>query len=365
MSVPIGDLMTQQTHLYVGGYTHESAVGIHIFDASDPAGRLDERGEFDGVEHPSFLATHPNGNVLYAVSETASAQDSAVVALRIDHGDGSLAMLDRVPSQGSAPCHVSVASDGRFLYAANYLSGTIAVYSLDVDGSFGELVAAPRHRGSGPHVRQDGPHAHCVVPGPTDRIVYAVDLGTDRVYRYAHHPDATNDAFGLEAQFALQPGTGPRHLAFHPHESVAFIVGELDSTVVTAHVDPMSGELTRGSVCSTLPGDFVGESIAAEIRVHPNGRHVYVSNRGHDSIAMFKFVGPGAPLVPLGHTHSGGRTPRNFGVHPAGRALLAANQDSHTLVPFEIDPATGLLDQLDVGYHVSEPTCLAFLEVTQ
>lgn len=357
--------MAPQTLLYVGSYTHQSAVGIRIFDASDPSGLLVEHGEFDGVEHPSFLATHPSGTVLYAVSEAASAQDSGLVALRIDHGDGSLAVIDRVPSQGSAPCHVSVDPDGRFLYAANYLSGTIAVYSLDADGSFGELVAAPRHRGSGPHGRQDGPHAHCVVPGLTDRLVYAVDLGTDRIYRYAHHPDTIEGAFGLEAQFSLDPGTGPRHLVFHPDQPVAFVVGELDSTVVTVHVDRISGELTRGSACSTLPDDFVGESIAAEIRVHPNGRYVYVSNRGHDSLATFEFVGPQAPLVPLGHVPSGGRTPRNFGVHPAGRALLVANQDSHTIVPFEIDAATGLLDQLDVSYRVSEPTCLTFLEVTQ
>ena len=203
------------------------------------------------------------------------------------------------------------------------------------------------------------------MPGPNDHFVYAVDLGTDRVYRYVHGPGNGRESFALEEGFALDPGTGPRHLVFHPGESVAFVVGELDSTLVTVDVDPISGNLTRRTTCSTLPDEFDGESIAAEIRVHPNGRYVYVSNRGHDSIAVFGFVDSGAPLEPLGHVHSGGRTPRNFALHPSGRALWVANQDSHTVVPFEIDPSTGLLRQLDASYSVSEPTCLTILEVME
>ena len=140
---------------------------------------------------------------------------------------------------------------------------------------------------------------------------------------------------------------------------------ELDSTIVTLGVDPTDGRLTRLRSTPTLPDDFVGESIAAEVRVHPNGRHVYVSNRGHDSIAVFGFTGPGQPLEPLGHVHSGGRTPRNFAVHPSGHALLVANQDSDTIVPFEIDTVTGVPRQLDVSYHVSQPVCLTFLEVAR
>ena len=281
--------MAQHTYLYVGGYTHGSAIGIRIYDASDPSGLLIKRGEFEGVEHPSFLAPHPGGKVLYAVSETASPEDSALVAFDIDHVDGSLAMIDRVPSQGAAPCHLSIDGAGRYLYAANYLSGTIAVYSLTADGRFDELVATHQHRGSGPHDRQEGPHAHCIVPGPNDHFVYAVDLGTDRVYRYVHGPGNGRESFALEEGFALDPGTGPRHLVFHPGESVAFVVGELDSTLVTVDVDPISGNLTRRTTCSTLPDEFDGESIAAEIRVHPNGRYVYVSNRG-DAVMPFPVI---------------------------------------------------------------------------
>jgi 6-phosphogluconolactonase len=355
--------MDRQTYLYVGCYTHESPIGIHVYDWSDPAGPLVERSEFEGVEQPSFLATHPNGNVLYAVSETTTPEGGSLVAFRIDPVDGSLGLIDRAPSHGSAPCYVSVDAHGRHLYVANYLSGTVAVYALEHDGCFGELIAAHQHRGSGPTARQLGPHAHCIVPGPVGDSVYAVDLGTDRVSHYVHDRQHAGDAFVLEDELVLDPGAGPRHLAFHPEQPVGFLVCELDSTIVTLGIDLTDGRLTRLRSRSTLPDDFEGESTSAEVRVHPNGRYVYVSNRGHDSIAVFGFAGPLEPLEPLGHVHSGGQTPRNFAVHPSGRALVVANQDSNTVVPFEIDAATGAPRQLESSYNVSQPVCVTLLDV--
>ncbi len=352
-----------QTYVYVGCNTHESSIGIHVYDWSDPAGLLVERSEFEGVEQPSFLATHPSGDVLYAVSETAMPEGGSLVAFRIDPVDGSLGMIDRAPSHGSAPCYVSVDADGRYLYVANYLSGTVAVYALEHDGRFGALIATHQHSGSGPSARQHGPHAHCIVPGPVGDSVYAVDLGTDRVSHYVHDQQHDSEAFVLQDELALDAGSGPRHLAFHAEQQVGFLVCELDSTIVALEVDPTTGRLSRGLTCSTLPDDFDGESIAAEVRVHPNGRYVYVSNRGHDSIAVFGFAGPWEPLERLGHVHSGGQTPRNFAVHPSGHALLVANQDSDTVVPFEIDAVTGVPRQLDSTYNVSQPVCVTFLEV--
>ena len=356
--------MTRQTYVYVGCYTHTSPIGIHVLDWSDPAGLPIEQSVSDDVEHPSFLAVHPSGTVLYAVSETASADGGGgLAAFRIDQVDGSLAAIDRTSSHGTAPCHVSVDPDGRYLYVANYLSGTIAVYDLELDGRFGALVATHQHRGSGPSARQEGPHAHCIVPGPGGHSVYAADLGTDRVSQYVHRRRRGTDVFELEDQLALDAGAGPRHLAFHPDQPVGFLVCELDSTIVTLGVHPTNGRLTRLGSRSTLPAHFEGESIAAEVRVHPNGRYVSVSNRGHDSIAMFGFSGPGEPLEPLGHVPSGGQTPRNFTVHPSGRSLLAANQDSNTVVSFEIDATTGVPHRLDGSLNVSEPVCPTVLEV--
>ena len=355
--------MSARILLFVGSYTHESPVGIHVFDASDPTGHLVELGRFDGVEHPSFLAPHPSGDVLYAVSETAGPDGGSIVALRVDPLDGSLQVLDRVPSHGAAPCHVSVDPAGRYVYVANYLSGTIAVYAIEHSGRFGELVATHQHSGSGPSARQQGPHAHCIVPGPVGDSVYAVDLGTDRVSQYVHDIHPTGEEFRLDAELVLDAGAGPRHLTFHPEHPTGFLVCELNSTIVTLGL--ADGRLTRRRSTSTLPDDFDGESTAAEVRVHPTGRYVYVSNRGHDSIAVFGVAGSGEPLEPLGHVHSGGRTPRNFAVHPSGRALLVANQDSNTLVPFEIDASTGVPRQIDGTYDVSEPVCLTVLELAQ
>ena len=199
--------MARRTYLYIGCYTHESSIGIHVYDSSDAAGSLAKLGEVDGVEHPSFLATHPSGNVLYAVSETASPDGGGIVAFRVDQIDGSLTVIDRVSSHGDAPCYVSVDGDGRYLYVANYLSGTIAVYALAPDGRFGELVASHQHTGSGPSARQHGPHAHCIVPGPVVDSVYAVDLGTDRVSRYMH--DRHHDGARLFWQTSSSSTPGP------------------------------------------------------------------------------------------------------------------------------------------------------------
>ena len=158
--------MAPRTHLYVGCYTSDSPIGIAVYDWSDPARSPIELSTLEGIEHPSFLAAHPNGTVLYAVNETAPPDSGSVTALRVDPVDGSLETIDRVPSHGGAPCHLSVDPEGRHLYVANYLSGTVAAYRLEPDGRFGDLIAIDQHHGSGPSSRQDGPHAHCIVPGP-------------------------------------------------------------------------------------------------------------------------------------------------------------------------------------------------------
>jgi 6-phosphogluconolactonase len=349
--------------LYVGCYTNESPVGIRVYDASDPGGLLTLESEVDDIEHASFLALHPDGSVLYAVSETVSPDGGAVVAYRVDPTDGSLTMIDRTSSQGSAPCYVSVDASGRHLYVANYVSGSITVLALGLDGRFGDLVATNQHRGSGPTSRQEGPHPHCILPGPGGASVYVADLGTDRVLRYLHLADPGDGSFEPDDELVLAAGSGPRHLAFHPEQPVAFLVCELDSTIATLGVDPKTGRLAELGIRSTLPDDFDGFSIGAEVSVHPNGHHVYVSNRGHDSLAVFGFSEAGEPLELLGHIPSGGRTPRNFAVHPSGSALLVANQDSNSLIPFMIDPATGMPTQLDASYGASEPVCLTYLEV--
>lgn len=361
--MPHGKALLTRTLLYVGCYTHHSSVGIHVYDASDPDGVLVETSEVERVEHPSFLAVHPNGKVLYAVSETASIDGGGLVAFRIDPIDGSLSVIDRTTSQGAAPCYVSLDAHGRYVYVANYLSGSVAVYSLESDGRFRDLVAIHQHDGSGPSPRQDGPHAHCIVADPHGVAVYAVDLGADRIFRYGHDHNCAKQSFGLRDSLVLDPGSGPRHLAFHPKQPVAFLVCELDSTLITLGVDSATGELCRLHTRSTLPHGFAGESIGAEVRIHPDGQHVYVSNRGNDSIAVFRFAGLDEPLESLGHVASGGQTPRSFAVHPSGRSLIVANQDSNNIVSFRIEGETGIPQLRGGSHHASQPVSLTFVEM--
>ncbi len=360
-----GDSRASRAVLYVGCYTHESSVGIRVYDASDPEGLLIETSEVMDVEHPSFLAAHPNRQVLYAVSETASDDGGGLVAFGIDPLDGSLSVIDRTTSQGAAPCYVSLDALGRFLYVANYLSGSIAVYALASDGRFGEVIAIHQHTGSGPSARQGGPHAHCILADPSGDSVYAVDLGADRIFRYGHDHHCAKQGFGLRDSLALDPGSGPRHLAFHPEQPVAFLVCELDSTLITLGVDSATGALSRLHTHSTLPHDFAGESIGAEVRIHPDGHHVYASNRGNDSIAVFRFTGLDQALESLGHVPSAGQTPRGFAVHPSGRSMMVANQDSNTIVPFRIDSETGIPQQRGGSCVASQPVFLTFLELEQ
>ncbi len=346
--------------LFVGCYTHGSTTGIHTFAVTETDGMLTPRSSVDFVEHASFLAAHPSGRTLYAVSE--SSPRGSVVALRLDPRDESLVEIDRVPSHGSAPCHVSVDAEGRHAYIANYESGTVAAYSLDSNGRFDRLVARSQHEGSGPHPRQDSPHAHCVIPDPRDSAFYAVDLGIDTIHHYTHG----NVSNGVEPRLSdittLPPGSGPRHLTFHPQHPIAFVVGELDSTLICLDVDPATGALHPRETHSTLPDVVEVESIAADVHVHPDGRTVYVSNRGHDSIAAFSVGERGDEVTPLGHVPSGGRTPRNFAIHPSGASLLVANQDSNTIVAIDIDATTGTLSGGEIVAEIDEPVCLIFVE---
>jgi 6-phosphogluconolactonase len=354
------------TYVFVGSYTHRSPVGIHVFAIARDGGDPELRHRSELVEHASFVTPSPDGRTLFAVSE--SHDDGAVVSMRVDASDGSLTEIDRVASHGGAPCHVSVDPDGRHLYVANYASGTVAAYALEPDGRFGELVASHHHHGTGPHPRQDGPHAHSVtVDRPTGRV-YAADLGTDRIMTYEHLGSPPTNRWIAIGDTAVRPGAGPRHLAFHPVLPLAFVVGELDSTLLTLRLDRSSGALEPRHTVATLPAEFAGTSIGADVHVHPDGRHVHVSNRGHDSIATFQIgageIGAaGEPLVPLGHVPTGGRTPRNFSVHPSGRSLLVANQDSDSIVELAIDPTTGCPQPGRQIAEVPEPVCIAFAEV--
>lgn len=337
------------TLLAVGCYTHDSRAGVHLLAGDDvdlaPLARFE-------AEHASFLTVADA--TLYAVRETTA--NGSLVALRL--ADGALHQIDEVPSHGAAPCHVS--TDGHHVHVANYGSGTTASYALLPDGGFGQCVGRHRHEGSGPHVRQEAPHAHSMVPGPDGRWVYACDLGTDRIVRYRFAADVGE--FVRDGETVMPPGSGPRHLTFHPTWPVAYALCELDCTLVVLDVDVDGGDLRPRVAVPTVPPGTATGSLAAEVSVHPTGHRVYVSNRGHDSLATFAHETPAEAPRLLAHVASGGRTPRHFAIHPNGQLLFAANQDSGTVVAFALDDDLGVPERVGVAAEMSQPVCVAFVE---
>lgn len=313
--------------VYVGTYAQGDEKGIYLLEFYPESGQLALQGRACEAESPSFLALHPSQPVLYAVGEMVQ-PEGIVGAYRIDPKSGLLTLINQQSSKGTTPCHLSVAPSVKHVAAANYSSGAVALFPILADGGLGEASAVVRQQGKGPNVqRQEGPHAHSVNFDASGRYLYAADLGLDKLFIYRYDPDAGTLSPREPPFVSLPPGAGPRHLAFHPSGRYAYVVNELDSTVAAFTRDLDTGGLHPIGSASTLPTGYDGHSTTAEIRVHPSGRFLYASNRGHDSIAVFSIDTSSGKLTPLGCTPTGGKTPRNFNIDPTGRYLLAANQD--------------------------------------
>ena len=351
-------IVPSRTLLYVGSYTGNTDFGIRGFEVGRNL-ELVQVSRTRGIDNPSYLAANPSQALIHAVSEvsTGDGDGGEILTFTVDPGDGSLTPISKAKSHGDAPCYISVEADGSQIYVANYVSGTVAAYKLQLDGRFGELVSIGRHQGKGPTNRQEGPHAHCVVPLRHTPGYVAVDLGIDKLISYS--PDGH-----VQSELLMAPGSGPRHLTWHPQDPIGFVVGELDSTITIVGMAQDATLIALGT-WPTLPGDFKGNSIGAEVRVHPSGRFVYVSNRGHDSVAVFEFLSDDQTLQLLGHVSSGGRTPRNFAIDPSGETMVVANQDTNSLVMFSIDLETGMPAQTEMEYSVPEPVCVLFVGQTR
>jgi 6-phosphogluconolactonase len=340
---------------YLGTYTtwEGGGTGIGIASYDTATGALTPVGALDGVVNPSFLIESPDGRRLYAVGETSEGTVTAVAVA----DDGTLSVIGTQPTGGADPCHLALDPSGRFLLAANYSSGSVSVHPLLADGGLGERTDLVRHSGSGPDPeRQEGPHAHQVLPDVAGRHVLAVDLGTDEVITYTVGDDGT---LTTTSTAAFPAGMGPRHLAFHPGGEFAYVAGELDSTVVTAAYDQATGVLTPGRAVSTLPPDAPGtpRNYPAEVLVSPCGRFVHVSNRGHDSIALFAVEEDGAVLRFVETVPVGGAYPRHLALAPSGDLLFAANQNSGTVTVFRVDGDSGRLTPAGPAFDAPVPVC--------
>jgi 6-phosphogluconolactonase len=354
----------QKYFLYVGTYTAKTdSKGINLFEFSSDTGKITAKGIAAETPDPSWVVIHPNGRFLYAANESGKA--STISAYAIDAKTGGLTFLNKLPALGEDPCYLSFDRTGKYLFVANYTSGTIAVFPILSDGNLGEHTSVQTDQGSlGPNKQhQDAPHAHWVQVSLHNHFLDVADLGLDRVMIYKF--DETNGTLtrgepAASFSLPLSPGTGPRHVVSTPDVKFMYVLGELSSTV-TAFAHGEQHTYRQIQEISALPKGFTGRNDAAEIAVLPNGKFLYTSNRGHDSIAVFSIDPAKGTLTQIEDVPTGGKEPRNFVIDPAGQFLLAENQNSDTIVEFRIDPATGKLTPTGEVIRTPSPVCIAFL----
>ncbi|MEM1109800.1 MAG: lactonase family protein [Planctomycetota bacterium] len=348
--------------VYFGTYTQDRDEGIFRGELNLDTGELTVAKGFGGVDNPSFLALHPSGDFLYAVAEAG--KNDGATAFSIDPSTGDLTRLNTQTVAGRGACHIILDPAATTAIVAFYGSGNIASFPINGDGSLGEVASLIQHEGSSANKRrQEGPHAHSVNLDSTGKWAIAADLGTDQLLVYAIDP-VTGTLRANDPPFmSLHPGAGPRHFAFHPNDRWAYVINELDATLTVMDWDVVAGTLTAKQTLGTLPADYPeGErKSTAEIVVHPSGRFVYGSNRGHDSIAIFAVNDSEGTLSPIGFEPSGGEEPRNFNIDPTGRWLLACNQNTDDVQVFAIDGETGGLTPVGEPVSVPRPVCVKFL----
>jgi 6-phosphogluconolactonase len=351
--------------LYVGTYTEGARHdGIYLIRMDRRSGTLRRVGAVDAGANPSFLAIHPNGRTLYAVNELEKHNGratGAVSAFAIARDTGALTRRDEQPSEGGAPCFVSVDRSGRVVLVANYVGGSVALLPIEADGALAPATQVVQHTGSGPNAeRQEAPHAHCIVADPSNRFALAADLGADRVFVYRLDLDGRSLRHIQGGDAVMRSGAGPRHIAFHPTLPLVFVANELDSTVATVRFDGERGALSPVDTRSTLPVGWTGTNYPADIHVAPSGRALYVSNRGHNSIAVFSVAESTGAFALQQVISTDGDWPRNFSLDPTGRWLLVANQRSDSIVVFARDQESGRLTPTRQRIALPSPVCLRF-----
>jgi len=354
--------------VYVGTYTTKTASkGIYSFRYDANSGKLTPSGVAAETQDPSWVAIHPTGKFLYSVNEAG--KNSMVSAFSLDAHSGKLTLLNQVPALGEDPCYLSFDRTGKYVLVANYTSGNVVVFPIGPDGKLRAATANVRDQGMlGPNKeRQEGPHAHWIETSAGNRYAYVSDLGLDKILIYKFDsargklvsPDAKQqDAFSAP----LPPGAGPRHVAFSREGEFMYVLGEVQSSV-TVFANDAREKYRAIQTISALPKGFSGRNDAAEIVMHPNGKFLYTSNRGHESIALFHIDPATGKLTAAGDFSIEGKEPRHFAVDPSGNFLLAEDQLSDKIVLFRVDQKTGALTPTGDSVEVPSPVCLTFLPV--
>lgn len=344
--------------VYFGTHTAGPGKGFSLSHFDSGSGRLSTPEFLMEAAAPAYFVIAPDGRRIYTCNSTGF-----VSAYSIDPVTATLTFLNQQPSGGGDPSYVSLDRGGHYLLAANYEGGNIAVWALKPDGGIGERTAFAQHTGSSVNPqRQAHAFAHSIRVDLTNRFVLAADLGLDKLFVYRFNAKNGTLAPNNPPFVQVKPGSGPRHVVFHPNGRWVYLVTEMGSTVIQFDWNDRGGVLKESQTVSALPADFHGTSACAEIAVHPGGKYLYVSNRGHDTIAVFAIDAKTGRLTLVEHVPSGGKTPRNFDLDPTGRWLLATNHGNNTAMVFRIDQATGKLTPVGSPVEVPYPFCGRFLE---
>jgi 6-phosphogluconolactonase len=344
--------------MYVGTYTYFlGSRGIYHFHFDPETGTVSGGELAAKTSNPSFLGVRPGGHYLYAVNENTNGSLSAFSI----GTDGRLTPLNQKPTNGASPCHVFVTRDGRHVLVPNYSSASAEVFAIQKNGSLGKMTAFERFTGSSVNRdRQMEPHPHSNYLDASGRFAYVCDLGTDEIHGFRFNPPSGALIPDKTAGGRVAPGSGPRHLVFHPRKNFAYVINEMGESITAFARNPNDGSLRAFQMAPILPANFHRFSAAAEIVIHPSGKFLYGSNRGHNSVTVLSIAENGR-LTPVDFTPTGGKTPRSIAIDPTGKWLITANQESGTIFVFKIDQKTGKLIPTGQKVAVPAPVCVLFL----
>jgi len=351
--------------VFVGTYTQSGGDGVYVLDMNEETGALSHSSSVSGATNPSFVAIHPSGKYLYAVAEVRADggnDGGAAYAYLIDSDSAALTEINSQSTGSVGPCHLQVDATGKYLCVANYGGGAVTMFPLNEDGSLEPRSDFHQHRGSSINQqRQRSEHAHSINLDATNTWAFVPDLGMDQVVTYRLDFDNGKLVPGTPAYTSTAAGAGPRHFDYHPNGELVFVLNELGCTIVSYRFDSSAGTLTEIQSVPTLPDDWTGGgNTTADVHVSSDGRFVYASNRGHDSLVIYSVDQASGEMTYVGHQSTGGKTPRNFGIAPSGKILLAANQDTDNIVVFTRDVETGKLSPTGSEIDVPMPVCLKF-----
>jgi len=361
----------EQQHLFVGTYTKKEghvdgkAEGIHHFQFNPNDSKTTKENSKQNIYktiNPSYISFSPNKDFLYAVNELNpnDGESGTVTSFSIDKKTKELTFLNQQITHNYAPCHITLDATGKLAFVSNYVGGVFCTYQVMANGSLDKALQVFKFKGKGTTGRQEASHPHSATVSPDNKHVYVADLGTDKVMCYKIESNETGLVPTNQKFIKVQDGAGPRHMDFHPNGKLLYVLNELDRTVNTFDYDSNNGSLTQKQSISTLPKDFSGFSFCAAIKVHPSGKFLYASNRGHNSIVIFSIDPTTGMLSYLETEPTLGDFPRDFSIDSSGDYLWVANQNSDNIIKFKIDLTTGLLTKVS-ELECPTPVCLKFL----